>query len=400
MRILYAMPGYKPAYRLGGPIMSVSAAAERLVAKGHEVIVFASNSNLDRNLDVPLGRPVDVNGVEVWYFEREEPLQRWLGFVPYLSRSIGFMYCPAMKPALERIMPDIDVVDTQMPFVYPTYIGARTALRFSKPLFYHQRGNFLDSHIQRRKLKKDFYVSFFEKPVLRRSTGLIALTEAERNAFRRLAPGTPCEVIPNGVDIPAPRPGAAERIEARWGIDRHVPLILFLGRLHPTKGADKLLDAFASIERRFPSAVLMVAGPDEWQMEAKWQARIAQSGLAGRVIFPGMITGDDKADVLDRADLFCLPSSGEGFSVAVLEALAAGTPVLLSPHCNFPEVEPAGAGLVVAVDASAVAEGMATLLADPERLQRMGAAGKALVAERYSWDVIVDRLVDFYGRAA
>src|SRR5262245_23548825 len=124
MHILYAVPAYKPAYRLGGPIISVSALAERLVRKGHRVTVFTTNSNLDEDLEVPLDQPVDVDGVEVWYFRREEFIKRWLPFVPYLSRSMGFLYAPLMPRQLERLVPKIDLVHVHLPFVYPTYAAA------------------------------------------------------------------------------------------------------------------------------------------------------------------------------------------------------------------------------------------------------------------------------------
>ena len=74
MKILFAVHGYKPAYRIGGPIVSVAALAERLVAKGHEVTVFTTNSNLDQDLDVETDRPHLIDGVEVWYFRRESYL--------------------------------------------------------------------------------------------------------------------------------------------------------------------------------------------------------------------------------------------------------------------------------------------------------------------------------------
>ena len=92
MKILYAVHGYKPAYRLGGPIHTVSAVAERLVRRGHEVIVFTTNSNLDEDLDVPTDQAIDVEGVQVWYFKHEEPIKRWLPFIPYLAKSMGFLW--------------------------------------------------------------------------------------------------------------------------------------------------------------------------------------------------------------------------------------------------------------------------------------------------------------------
>src|ERR1700740_2374370 len=105
MHILYTVAGYKPAYRIGGLILSVTELAETLVRKGHQVTVFTTNSNLDEDLEVPLDQPVDVDGVEVWYFRREEFIKRWLPFVSYLSRSIGFFYSPLMTRQLECLVP-------------------------------------------------------------------------------------------------------------------------------------------------------------------------------------------------------------------------------------------------------------------------------------------------------
>jgi glycosyltransferase involved in cell wall biosynthesis len=201
MKILYAVLGYKPAYRLGGPIHTVSAVAERLVRKGHEVIVFTTNSNLDEEMDVPTNQPIDVVGVQVWYFNREEPIQRWLPFISYLSKSTGFLYAPAMKAQLDRIVPSVDVVHTQMPYIYPTYAAGKAAIRHQKPLFYHQHGVFDPERLKFRGMKKRLYINAIERPIMRSATTLIALTETEVESYRALGVQTPCCIIPNGVDI-------------------------------------------------------------------------------------------------------------------------------------------------------------------------------------------------------
>jgi glycosyltransferase involved in cell wall biosynthesis len=388
LKILYAMPGYKPAYRVGGPIASVSAAAEMLVSRGHEVTVVTTNGNLDQDIDVPLDQPVEVDGVTVWYFRREEPLQKYAGFVPYLSRSMGFLYAPAMRAKLDEMMPRFDVVDTQMPFVYPTYAASRAAFRHAKPLFYHQRGNLLATHLGRRRLKKLAYIGLFERSTMRRASALIALSEAEREAFRRFAPDTRCEVVPNGIHVPAPAPGFAERVQARWGIPPAAPVVLFLGRLHPWKGPDILLEAFRRVRAHHPDAVAVLAGVDEDQVARRWQG-------AENVVFTGPITGDDKTDLLYRATVFCLPSAGEGLSMAILEALAHRTAVLVSPECNF---SPEGAGIVRSRTAEEMADGLSYLLGDEDRLDRMGAAGLDLIKRQYTWDAVTDRLVETYSR--
>src|SRR5215472_9005324 len=166
MRVLFAVHGYKPAWRIGGPILSVSSLAEGLVRRGHEVIVFTSDSNLDETLEVPTERPVEVDGVQVWYFRRWQPLRRVLPGISYVSKSLGFLYCPHMATALDRIVPSVDAVHTHLPFNYPTYAAARAAFNHGKPLFYHQRGVFDPERLRFRSLKKSLYLKLFEIPIL------------------------------------------------------------------------------------------------------------------------------------------------------------------------------------------------------------------------------------------
>ena len=346
MRILFTVHGYKPAWRIGGPIISVSSLAETLVRKGHEVIVLTSNWNLDRDLDVPTERPVDVEGVQVWYFKPYQLLKRLFPGVAYVSKSLGFLYSPKMAQVLDRLVPGVDIVHTHLPFIYPTYAAARAAFRYGKPLFYHQRGGFDPERLKFRSLKKALYIRLIEMSILKRATTLVALTDAEAAHYARLGVGTPCRVIPNGIDAGAySAPGDLASLR-RLGVDERHTVVLFLGRIHPIKGADRLLEAFLQVKLDLPDALLVLAGPDEFGLEGRLRHRTDAAGLARSVIFPGMVEGVTKNQLLARADLFCLPSTAEGFSMAVLEALASGTPVLLSPGCHFPEVEQAGAGRI------------------------------------------------------
>ena len=142
LRILFTVHGYKPAYRIGGPILSVSALAEALVRKGHSVTVFTTNCNMSEELDVSVDCPHMVEGVEVWYFRRRELLKKMVRFIPYLSKTMGYLYVPAMIRQLHRTIPVMDLVHTHLPFIYPTFAAARVARLYNKPLFYHQRGVF------------------------------------------------------------------------------------------------------------------------------------------------------------------------------------------------------------------------------------------------------------------
>ncbi len=397
MRILYTTHTYKPAYRGGGgPVISVAALTEGLARRGHEVTLFTVNANnMDGVLDVPVNQPVDVDGVEVWYFRRVDMWKRWLPFFTYMSKSFGYLYSPDMARALNRKMPEVDLVHTQIPFVYPTLATSTAAQRFNKPHFYHQRGVLDSERLKFRSLKKRLYINFVERRILRNATTLIALTEAEVESYRTLGVNTPSTIVPNGIDVTRYRQ-SPDRNQGRWNFPPDAVVVLFLGRLHPIKGADRLVHAFLRIKDSFPNAILVMAGPDEFGQKAELCEVIRSAGASERVVFPGMVSGQDKINLLARANLFCLPSDAEGFSMAVLEALASGTPVLLSPGCHFPEVETAGVGRVAPPDLDSLAAALAELLAQPAELSRMSKACVGFVREGYSWEHILDRLLDVY----
>jgi glycosyltransferase involved in cell wall biosynthesis len=250
--------------------------------------------------------------------------------------------------------------------------------------------------LQFRSLKKQLYLAGIERPILRRANTLIAGTEAEVASYRELGVSTACRTIPNGIDPGCYRRQARPETDARWRIPAGAQVVLFLGRIHPSKGADRLLEAFLQIAGQRRQAVLIMAGPDQEGLEHRYRAAIQGAGLGDRVLFPGMVVGEDKLDLLARADLFCLPSLGEGFSMAVLEALASATPVLLSPQCYFPEAAAAGAARIVPVQADAIARELADLLGNPQQRQTMGQAGLELVRRHYSWESIAARLTAVY----
>ncbi len=399
MHILFAVPGYKPAYRIGGPIHSVSAKAEILVRKGHRVTVFTTNSNLDEDLDVETDKPLDVDGVEVWYFKREAPLKKYLPFLRCFSKSVGFVYAPQMRSALDSLMPQVDVVHTHLPFIYPTYAAGKAAIRHGVPLVYHQRGVLDPARLKFRSLKKQLYIRFREMQLLKEASCLISLTDAETASYRALGVDTRCEVIPNGVHVEEYWQETPQEWLDKLRIPGDAQVVLFMGRLHPIKGADRLVEAFLRIRKQFPKAILVCAGPDEFGIQDQLGSMINGEDTAqSRVLFPGMVSGDYKKALLARADLFCLPSDAEGFSMAVLEAMASRTAVLLSPRCHFGEVVSAGAGMVAPKDADSVAAALSELLADGDALKAMGNAAFDLVSRDYTWEPLVDKLIAVYER--
>jgi glycosyltransferase involved in cell wall biosynthesis len=250
--------------------------------------------------------------------------------------------------------------------------------------------------LSQKKWKKRLALVLGFRRMLNRAAGLHVLNADERDLLTPLGLTTPCEVIPNGIFLtefdPPPdprlfrdrRPGPGER-----------PFVLFLSRLHYKKGLDLLAEAFAKIAPRHPDVDLVVAGPDGGA-EADFRERVAAAGLNSRVWLTGPLYGPEKLSALAAARVFCLPSRQEGFSMAILEALACRLPVVITKDCHFPEVADVGAGRVTPLSADAVADALNGLLSDPAERESASQAGRALVEGRFTWPRIAEQTVRWY----
>jgi glycosyltransferase involved in cell wall biosynthesis len=227
-------------------------------------------------------------------------------------------------------------------------------------------------------------------------TTLVALTENERESYKLLGFQTPCHVVPNGIHVHNYLQNYNKDLSNALNIPPDTLMILFLGRIHPIKGADLLLDAFYEVVPEIPEALMVIAGPDESSQMHKLKNDVRIRDLSQKVLFPGMVSGEQKLQLLARADLFCLPSMAEGFSMAVLEAMASATPVMISPGCHLPEVERNGAGVVLERNPRKWAEGLVRLLKDPKKLRYMGQMTIRIVRESYTWEKVVIKLEEVY----
>ena len=273
-------------------------------------------------------------------------------------------------------------------------LSAQLARRLGKPVVISAHGMLEPWALRSKRVKKAIYSALVERPLMRRAACLHALTPAEAQAYRRFGVAAPVAIIPNGVTIPR---GA--RALAFFSAHPELAgkrILLFLGRLHPKKGLDMLLDAWACLEGSWPEAHVVLAGPDCDGTEARLKAQIHRLGLRN-VTFNGMLTGMDKWDALAAAECFVLPSHSEGLSVSLLEAMGMGVPVIATVPCNMPEVATERTGWQV--DATTTAIGGALLhwlQAAPETLAAAGARGRELVRRRYSWQRAGQSMAEVY----
>jgi glycosyltransferase involved in cell wall biosynthesis len=173
--------------------------------------------------------------------------------------------------------------------------------------------------------------------------------------------------------------------------------VAFLGRIHPVKGLEILLQALARVKAEFPELILAIAGPDEDGHSGRLHSLAQGLGVDGQVRWVGALAGEAKSGFLVDADLFVLPSFSENFGLAAVEAMAVGCPVVLGSGVNIAaQVENYGAGRVVSTEPDALATAMVDALCDPETRQRMGRAGQRLVAECYDGEAAARAMLKGY----
>jgi glycosyltransferase involved in cell wall biosynthesis len=191
---------------------------------------------------------------------------------------------------------------------------------------------------------------------------------------------------------PQPAPG---RFFERVPQLRGRPYVLFLSRLHPKKGLDFLAEGFAIAARSVPDVQLVVVGNDEGARE-DFRRRIAAHGLTDRVHLVGPMHGEAKWEAYRDAVCLCLPSRDETFTVAIIEALASGLPVVISATCHFDEVSEYEAGFTVPLDPPTIGRALTSLCTDRALRDRMGQAAKRLFTDRLCFDQVAQNVLDVY----
>ncbi|MCY3779642.1 MAG: glycosyltransferase [Chloroflexi bacterium] len=385
MRILQVTPYYRPAYAFGGVVRSVEGMAGALSERGHQVTVLTTDA-LNQTRCYGGSRDEMIDGVRVL---------RCRNVLPWLRGRWNLSTPRGMRKIAEKILPSVDVVHIHEFRTMENLLVAPVARRLGKPIVLSPHGT-LNLSTGRSRFKSA-WDRLLSPGIALRIDHVIALTETELAEAKSLWSGfgarkrpTGFRAIPNGVALSefSPLPAAAGfRERYRMGDS---PTVLFLGRLQARKGVDILIKAFLAAD--VADSRLLIVGPDEGMMP---QLRTLADGDP-RIIFTGYLAGEARLDALAAGDIFALPANGEGQSIAVLEAMAAGLPVVISPGCNMDDVEAAGAGYVVEAAVEAFADSLRELLRDGEKQREMGAQARRLVEERHTWDKVAEALEGVY----
>jgi glycosyltransferase involved in cell wall biosynthesis len=373
---------YLPAHRYGGTIVSVHGLCKSLAARGHDVHVFTTSVDGPGDSVVRHGEPVDLDGVSVWYFR-----SRWLR---------RLYWSPPLGRALAARAGGFDVVHTHAVFLWPLWAAARAAERAGVPYVMSPRGMLEKALIdQKSRVFKTAWIALIEKQNLRHAAAVHVTSAREEVELAALGFDLPPIVeVPNGVDVTPGADGTGALDPAIRAIVDGPPYVLFLGRVSWKKGLDRLIRA---IPHMSADLIVVIAGNDEEGLRPALQAQADQLKVGGRVVFTGAVGGQEKRALLAGARLLVLPSYSENFGNVVVEAMAAGCAVVVTPEVGIaPAVEAAGAGWVVDGDPAILGKRVAELSANVALRSAMGERGRATAQREYSWSRVAERMESAY----
>jgi glycosyltransferase involved in cell wall biosynthesis len=296
----------------------------------------------------------------------------------------AFGYAGGMSATLGRLDPD--VIDVQGLWTYPSLAALRHQQRHGTPCLLTPHGMLDPWARERSRWKKRVVRLWFQDDLLARAVCLRATAEMEAGHFRSYGLHNPIAIVPNGVDVPSdlpPRPEGRRRL-------------LFLSRIHPKKGIDLLLRAWAGVEAARSDWDLVIAGPDEVGHTDDMQDLARRLGLR-RVEWLPAVHGVAKSALYRSADCFVLPTHAENFGLVVAEALAHEVPVITTRNAPWEGLLTHRCGWWINLDETLLRQTLeeATSLPRPE-LWAMGVHGRAWMARDFGWDGVAEKMLEVY----
>lgn len=349
----------------------------------------------------------------------QEDSKRWKDIRAQTHPTVGpkaFGYSPSLASSVRSIQADILHLHTL--WMYPSCLANSWKNTFDRPYVVTPNGMLEPWALSNSSLKKRIASFFYEKRMLAGAACLQANTRKEADDFRNFGLHNPIAIIPNGVDLPDHESSKPEK-------EGRSKTLLFLGRLHPKKGLVNLLRAWALHLHSDDRASephdwqLVIAGWDQGGHEAELKAICAQLGIrhasvpvgefltegpqchnsigSSTVAFVGPAFGEQKISLLSQADAFVLPSFSEGLPMSILEAWSYGLPVLMTDHCNLPVGFSREAAIRIETDPDSIAAGLDVLTnATVDERCAMGASGRQLVEEQFTWQQVAEQMKAVY----
>lgn len=373
MKLLLISPSFFPATFWGGPIFSTLGLCDALAQFKHVQLRVVTTDSAG---------PQISNAVSVSGFPSAFP-----GGYPvyFCRRRFGSSGSPRLIAELFRMIYWADVVHLNAVYSMPTIPTLLLARFLGKPVVWSPRGAFLDWAKSSRSYEKSIW-DIICNSIVKRSKVVLHLTSVdEAIASTAKISNAMSTVISNGVTVPAIE-------ENRNWMEQGVLRVIFLGRLHPIKGLENLIQAIAGLKNF--NVTLAIFGDGDSNYIRGLEQLVAELELVSRVTFYGHVEASEKATAFRNADVCVIPSYSENFGMVVAESLAHGVPVIVSKRTPWAEVESQGCGLWVQNTPDELAAALSTIRT--KNLREMGKLGKAWMAREFAWSKVAEKMLSVY----
>jgi glycosyltransferase involved in cell wall biosynthesis len=364
---------------MGGPSWVVKSLCENIAGLGHHVIVCTQDDEYVAGESVNIDRAlVDIKRVPRTAFLADALGST--GFRRMLSKyEADLIHSHGLWTGANRACPAITRKNNTRHLI--TIHGMLEPWALSKS-----------------KWKKRIAGWLFQNRALHDAVCLHATALQEFNSFRRYGLKNPVAIVPNGIDT-QDYVCSCDRtqVDERWPEVQGKHILLFLSRIHPKKGLLNLAEAWGRLWQTHRDWHLVIAGSDENGHENEVRMSIQRVGATNSVTFTGPVYGELKKHLYAACDLFVLPTFSENFGIVVAEALASGKPVITTKGTPWQELETHRCGWWIDIGVDPLEAVMKeAMVASNERRQEMGARGRRLVVQNYSWSKIATKMIDVY----
>jgi glycosyltransferase involved in cell wall biosynthesis len=384
MKVLHVIPSV--ALVRGGPSHAVLAMVKALRSRGIDAEIATTNDNGPHLLDVLLHQQLEYAQVPVQFFPR---------FSPPVTAVREFAVSWSLTDWLWQTVSVYDLLHVHAVFSYPSTVAMAIARLQHCPYLVRPLGQLCEWSLQQSALKKQLYLQLIERANINQSAGLHLTSVQEQQEVDRLGLRASNFVVPHGVLMPASVVDARQRLRQWLKVDAGEPIVLFLSRVHPKKGLNYLIPALGML--RHHPFTFVIAGNGTSDYEAEVRSLLATHALQDRTHLVGFVEGDRKDLLLQGSDVFALTSHSENFGIAVLEALAAGLPVLITPGVALADiVQEHQLGYISPLSVAEIAKTLEQALTHFSEHRLIGDRARQFIMQNYAWDKIADQLAEVY----
>lgn len=385
MKILQVVPYFHPAYAFGGPVEVAYSISKELVRRGHSVTVYTTDvKNQNERLNVP--RIMDIDGIEVHYMSN---------FSQALVRMSNIYLTLELISRCKSELNQFDIVHLHEFTTFQNIVVSHYAQKYHVPYVLQAHGSI---PINGRKVRKIMFNAIFGNSILRRATKVIALSKVERHEYRlRGLSKDKITIVPNGLNSAdydlLPAKGSFKK---KFNIQGETQIVLYLGRIHKSKGIGILIKAFAHMIRNMKceKVLLVIAGPDDGCL-GELKSLAASLGISDSVLFTGFVDAKDKLNAMVDARVFVTPSF-YGLPVTFLEACMVGTPIITTTLGDKLEWINSNVGCVTSPKLTELAETIKKIIFDDKMHDQFSRNCRQLAKSSFSLEHMVDDLERLY----